>query len=180
MTPHPLLLRRGFVLGCVSAAVLSLAVGCTSGSAGPGGPSASPSGRATSPKSPSAPEPPSAPEDRAEERLGRQVQETLGTADLGAHEPRFVEAGLERVGDGSHSAPELTPGNSYKLAVVCAGSGKITLSIALKNPVRRTVACDGVPYRQDLAAPSGKVRIDTAALPGATGMVAWRVDQAEG
>ncbi|MDP5312527.1 hypothetical protein P8A21_15875 [Streptomyces poriferorum] len=42
------------------------------------------------------------------------------------------------------------------------------------------MACDGVPYRQDLAAPSGKVRIDTAALPGATGMVAWRVDQAEG
>ncbi|MFI6893851.1 hypothetical protein ACIBM4_07050 [Streptomyces sp. NPDC050256] len=174
MRPHPLPVRRGFVLGCVSAAVLSLAVGCTSGSDGPGGPGASPSGRATSPESPSASE------DKAEKRLGRQVQETLGTADLGAHEPRFIEAGLERVGDGSHSEPELNRGSSYELAVVCAGSGKITLSIALKSPVRRTVACDGVPFRQDLAASSGKVRIDTAALPGATGMVAWRVDRAEG
>ncbi|WP_326661195.1 hypothetical protein [Streptomyces sp. NBC_00385] len=174
MTPHPLLARRGSVLGCVSAAVLSLAVGCTSVSDGPGLPSASSSGRATSPESPSAPRA------DAEKRLGRQVRETLGTADLGANEPRFVEAGLERVGDGSHSEPELNRGSSYEVAVVCAGSGRITLSIALKSPVRRTVSCDGVPFSQELAASSGKVRIDTAALPGATGMVGWRVDRAEG
>ncbi|MEU1466871.1 hypothetical protein ABZ434_01385 [Streptomyces sp. NPDC005761] len=175
MTPRPHAVRRGPVLGLASAVVLSFAVGCTSESGGPGGPSASPSSRATPPRSASASEA------AAEKQLGRQVQETLGTAGLGDSEPRFVEAGLERVGDGSHSAPELDRGNAYELAVVCAGSGKITLSTAIRSPARRTVACDGVPVRQSLTAPAnGKVRIDTAALPGATGMVAWRLDRAEG
>lgn len=170
--PHAL--RRGLALGFASAMALSLVVGCTSGSDGPDGASASPSSRAKPPESSSGAK------DSADKRLGRQVQETLGTASLGENEARLVEAGVERVGDGTHSAPELDRGNSYELAVVCAGSGKITLSLALKSPVRRTVDCDGVPYRQDLTAPAaGKVRIDTAALPGATGMVAWRVDKAE-
>ncbi|WP_326736706.1 hypothetical protein [Streptomyces sp. NBC_01022] len=92
-------------------------------------------------------------------------------------DPGFVEAGLERVGDGFHSVPDLPPGTAYELAVVCTGSGKITLSIASKTPVRRTVDCDGAPFRQRLTDPADKLRIDAAALPGATGMVAWRVDR---
>nr|WSW68734.1 hypothetical protein OG461_22435 [Streptomyces sp. NBC_00995] len=174
MTPRSRAVRRGLAYGFASAVVLVLTAGCTGESDGPGGPSASPRSRALPAQSASA----SASED--EKRLGRQLQETLGTRNLGADEPGFIEAGLERVGDGTHSAPELDGGNAYALAVVCAGSGKITLSVALKSPVRRTVACDGVPFRMDLASASGRVRIDTAALPGADGMVAWRVDRVEG
>ena len=75
--------------------------------------------------------------------------------------------------------PELTRGRSYTLAVACAGKGKIILSVALKNPVRRTVGCDGVPLRRRLTASAAKITIDTEAMPGATGMVAWRMDKVD-
>ncbi|MFE7395180.1 hypothetical protein [Streptomyces sp. NPDC057557] len=70
-------------------------------------------------------------------------------------------------------------GRSYKLAVACAGKGKVTLSIALKDPVRQTVDCDGVPLRQRITAAAAKVKIDTEGMPGATGMVAWRLDKVD-
>ncbi|MEE4493298.1 hypothetical protein [Streptomyces sp. BE230] len=153
---------------------LGLAVGCTSESDGPGGPA----GPHASTSSPATPRPnPSDAGAHVEKQLGKQAQEALGTVDI-SDDPGFVEAGLERVGDGFHSVPDLPPGKAYELAVVCTGSGRITLSIASKTPVRRTLDCDGVPFRQPLTAPDGKLRIDAAALPGATGMVAWRVDRA--
>ncbi|MFF9507442.1 hypothetical protein ACF1BU_13435 [Streptomyces sp. NPDC014724] len=114
-----------------------------------------------------------------EKRLGEQVQQALGTEEVGDSDPLFVEAGLERVSDGVHTEPELTRGRSYELAVACAGKGRITLSIALKNPVRQTVECDGVPLRRRLTASVAKVSIDTEGKPGATGMVAWRLDKAD-
>ncbi|WP_413752427.1 hypothetical protein NRF20_09825 [Streptomyces sp. R-74717] len=122
---------------------------------------------------------PSETSDRAEERLGKQVQEALDTEEVSDSDPLFVEAGLERVSDGLHTEPELMRGRSYKLAVACAGKGEITLSIALKNTVRQTVKCDGVPLRQRLTASAAKIRIDTEGMPGATGMVAWRLDKAD-
>ncbi|WP_327710656.1 hypothetical protein OG912_20680 [Streptomyces sp. NBC_00464] len=166
--------RRGRALACASVVFLGLAVGCTSESDGPGGPA----GPHASTSSPATPRPnPSGAEAHAEKQLGRQAQEALGTVDI-SDDPRFVEAGLERVGDGFHSVPDLPRGKAFDLAVVCTGSGKITLSIASKTTVRRTVDCDGVPFRHPFTAPAGKLRIDAGALPGATGMVAWRVDRA--
>ncbi|MET9583164.1 hypothetical protein ABZY10_08580 [Streptomyces sp. NPDC006539] len=75
--------------------------------------------------------------------------------------------------------PELTRWRSYALAVACAEKGKIILSMALKNPVRRAVACDGVPLRRRITASAAKMRIDTEAVPGATGMVAWRMGKVD-
>ncbi|MFB6704942.1 hypothetical protein ACFCW6_09540 [Streptomyces sp. NPDC056333] len=116
----------------------------------------------------------------AEERLGEQVEEALGTEEIGDNDPLFVEAGLERVSDGFHTVPELTRGRSYTLAVACAGKGRIILSLVLQNPVRRTVACDGVPLRRRITVSAAKVKIDTEGMPGATGMVAWRIDKVGG
>ncbi|MFC9245656.1 hypothetical protein ACFT7S_17030 [Streptomyces sp. NPDC057136] len=65
------------------------------------------------------------------------------------------------------------------MAVACAGKGEISLSIDLDNPVRQTVNCDGVPHRLNITASAAKVRIDTEAMPEATGMVAWRLDKAD-
>lgn len=166
-------LWRSLALCCVSVLSVALVTGCTSDSGGPTGPNAP--GSSPRPQ----PERPSETSDGAEERLGRQVEEALGTRDISDSDPLFVEAGLERVSDGLHTEPELTRGRSYKLAVACAGKGKITLSIALKDPVRRTMECDGVPLRQRLTASAAKVRIDAEGMPGATGMVAWRLDKAD-
>ncbi|WPW32229.1 hypothetical protein P6B95_35835 [Streptomyces atratus] len=149
---------------------VALAVGCRSESGGPSTPESSPAQQRQHPSETS---------DRTEERLGKQVQEALGTEEVSDSDQLFVEAGLERVSDGLHSEPELMRGRSYKLAVACAGKGKITLSIALKNTVRRTVNCDGVPLRQFLTASAARVRIDAEGIPGATGMVAWRLDKAD-
>lgn len=115
--------------------------------------------------------------DPTDGRLGRQVEETLGTAEVSDSDSLFVEAGLERVGDGFHSVPELARGHSYELSVVCAGRGKIRLSVALKNPVLQTLDCDGVTFRQRLTASAATVKIDGDGMKGAVGMVGWRLDK---
>ncbi|MFE2016855.1 hypothetical protein ACFW9O_02245 [Streptomyces sp. NPDC059499] len=112
-------------------------------------------------------------------RLGRQLEETLGTEEISDSDPLFVEAGLERVSDGFHTEPELVRGRSYELAVACAGQGVMSLSVALDNPVRRTVNCDGVPVRLPVTGAAAEVGIETEGMPGATGMVAWRLDKAD-
>ncbi|WP_148085579.1 hypothetical protein [Streptomyces sp. CEV 2-1] len=151
------------------ASVLSVALvtGCTSDSDGPSAPASSP-GRQQKPSNVS---------DPTDGRLGRQVEEALGTAEVSDSDPLFVEAGLERVGDGFHSVPELARGNSYELSVVCAGKGKIRLSVALKNPVLQTLDCDGVTFRQRLTASAATVEIDGDGMKGAAGMVGWRLDK---
>ncbi|MGC5003625.1 hypothetical protein [Streptomyces sp. DT203] len=108
-----------------------------------------------------------------------QVEEALDTEEAGDSDPLFVEAGLERVSDGFHTEPELARGRSYRLSVACAGKGKIVLSIALKARVRRTTDCDGVPLQLRITASTARVAIDTERMPGATGMVAWRMDRVE-
>ncbi|MEE1807053.1 hypothetical protein [Streptomyces sp. BE133] len=173
MTPRPHPLRRSLALCCVSVAFAAFTVGCSSDSGGPSGPSASESSPGRQQKGSAEAS------GRAEERLGKQVQEVLGTEEVSDSDPLFVESGLERVGDGLHTEPELARGRTYELAVACAGKGKITLSIALKNPVHQTVNCDGVPFRQRITASAGKAGIDAEGMPGATGMVAWRLDKVD-
>ncbi|MFE9969126.1 hypothetical protein, partial [Streptomyces sp. NPDC005525] len=119
------------------------------------------------------------PERFTDEKLGKQVEKTLDTAEVSDSDPTFVEAGLERVSDGFHSVPDLTRGHSYKLSVVCAGKGRISLSIAVKNPVRQTLDCDGVTVRRHLTASAAAIKIDGDGMPGATGMVGWRLDKAD-
>ncbi|MDX3765214.1 hypothetical protein OG963_20320 [Streptomyces sp. NBC_01707] len=169
MTKQPRPLGRNLVL-CASALCVALVTGCTSEPGGPNAPASSPGQPRESPSSPS---------DLTDDKLGKQVERTLDTAEVSDSDPTFVEAGLERVGDGFHSVPELTRGHSYKLSVVCAGKGKIILSIAVKNPVRQTLVCDGVTFRQDLTASAAPIKIDGDGMPGATGMVGWRLDKAD-
>ncbi|MFE4956869.1 hypothetical protein ACFRCW_22885 [Streptomyces sp. NPDC056653] len=147
-----------------------MVTGCTSDPGGPSAPASSPGQQQKSPSNAS---------DLTDQKLGEQVEKTLGTAEVSDSDPLFVEAGLERVGDGFHSVPELARGHSCKLSVVCAGKGKISLSIAVKNPVRRTLDCDGVTFRWRLMASAAPIKIDGDGMPGATGMVGWRLDKAD-
>ncbi|WP_328628986.1 hypothetical protein OHA88_39015 [Streptomyces sp. NBC_00353] len=172
MTPRPHPLRCSLVL-CASVLSVALATGCTSDSGGPNGPSA----RETSPGQQRKHASETSAQD--EERLGKQVEEALDTEEVGDSDPLFIEAGLERVSDGFHTEPELARGRSYRLSVACAGKGKIVLSIALKARVRRTMDCDGVPLQLRITASTARVTIDTERMPGATGMVAWRMDRVE-
>ncbi|MFJ2704459.1 hypothetical protein ACIO3R_14820 [Streptomyces sp. NPDC087428] len=146
---------------------MTLVTGCTGDSGGPSAPESSPSRQQN----------PSSTSDRNNGRLGEQVEKTLGTAEVSDSDPLFVEAGLERVGDGFHSVPELARGHSYELSVVCVGKGQISLSVALKNPLRRTLTCDGVTLRQRLTASGDTIKIDGDQMKGATGMVGWRLDK---
>ncbi|MGW6906505.1 hypothetical protein [Streptomyces sp. NPDC054940] len=96
----------------------------------------------------------------------------------------MVESGTERVSDGIHSQPTLTPGTTYKLTVVCAGSGtaEIEFTPAEVGP-RKSVPCDGSAVFERLRVPKELkpeeefVRLDVRGKPGATGMMAWRISK---
>ncbi|MER5743934.1 hypothetical protein ABT097_11725 [Streptomyces sp. NPDC002225] len=113
----------------------------------------------------------------AEEKLGEQVQEALDTKEPDESGPLFVESGLERVGDGFHTEPELERGRSYGLQVACAGTGQIVLSVTGEDRARRRIDCDGAPVHQRITAPATTVVIKAEAASGATGMVGWRLDR---
>ncbi|MFE6403358.1 DUF3558 domain-containing protein [Streptomyces alboflavus] len=109
-------------------------------------------------------------------KLGQRVKEALGTDEL-EDTGTLVESGLERVSDGVHTRPKLSPGRSYQVAVACAGKGKISLSIRAEKHTRETVDCDGVPVTQRTVGSRSNLEIDTSGLPGVRGMVGWRVSK---
>ncbi|MFF1629616.1 MULTISPECIES: hypothetical protein [unclassified Streptomyces] len=110
--------------------------------------------------------------------LGRQAKAALGTQSIDDSDHLFVESGLERASDGIHAESPLPRGRSYELSVVCSGKGKVRLSVSLKSPLVQTMDCDGVPVRQRISDSPSTLRIDTSAISGASGMVAWRIDRA--
>ncbi|MFD4483350.1 hypothetical protein ACFWPU_45635 [Streptomyces sp. NPDC058471] len=114
-----------------------------------------------------------------EQKLGKQVKEALGTQAIDDSDPLFVESGLERISDGIHTQPKLSPGTRYELKVACAGKGKIELSIEGGKPGHQTVGCDGVPATHRTSGSRSKLQIDTTAGPGAVGMVGWRISKIE-
>ncbi|WP_406093734.1 hypothetical protein [Streptomyces sp. NBC_01013] len=149
---------------------VALLAGCTTDSEAPDAPASSPARQRPHAAGASG---------TADEELGRRVEDVLDTADDSAAGPLFVEAGLERVGDGFHTRPDLARGHAYTLSVACEGRGSISLSVAAGSPVRRTVACDGVALRKRFTASASTLRIDGDGLAGATGMVGWRLDRAD-
>lgn len=153
--------------GAVALAV-TLVTGCTSDSDGPNAPTSSPSRH----------QDPAGTSDRDDHKLGAQVQQALGTTQINNSDGLFVEAGLEHVGDGFHSRPDLERGHSNQLTVTCEGKGHVRISVALKKPLHRTLACDGAVWRELLTAPGGAIKIDGEGMKGATGMVGWRLDKA--
>ncbi|MFI7414574.1 hypothetical protein ACIBU0_38625 [Streptomyces sp. NPDC049627] len=92
----------------------------------------------------------------------------------------MVESGVERVSDGIHTRPTLSPGASYKLIVVCAGTGaaEIEFTPADAGP-KSPVPCDQSAVVERLLAPRTKepLRLGVRAEPGATGMVAWQINK---
>lgn len=96
-------------------------------------------------------------EARTERKLTAQVESALKAfSDEGSS---MAESGVERVSDGIHTQPTLTPGASYA---------------APKSPV----PCDGSAVVERLTAPKAQepLRLDVRAKPGATGMLAWQIN----
>ncbi|MFF3990208.1 hypothetical protein ACFY0B_37250 [Streptomyces sp. NPDC001797] len=88
----------------------------------------------------------------------------------------MVEAGAERVTDGVHTEPTLSQGKTYKLNLVCVGSGsaQLTFSPASTGP-KTEVPCDQSVVQQRITAHK-PVRIDVDGVKGSTGVIAWQID----
>ena len=89
----------------------------------------------------------------------------------------MVEAGAERVTDGIHTQPTLSQGKTYKLNLVCMGSGNahLTLTPADTGP-KADVPCDQSVVQQRITAHKLPVRIDVEGAKGSTGVIAWQID----
>ncbi|MGW3389920.1 hypothetical protein [Streptomyces cinereoruber] len=84
-----------------------------------------------------------------------------------------MESGLERVREGVHHRSPLMKGKTYKLSVVCVGTGGVQVVIADGDP--QSVPCDGVPASRRVESSPEQLPVDITAEAGATGMVAWQV-----
>ncbi|RSO10019.1 hypothetical protein DMH26_00280 [Streptomyces sp. WAC 05379] len=89
-----------------------------------------------------------------------------------------MEAGAERVTDGIHTEPTLSKGKTYKLNLMCVGSGSGQLSFAPESAGEKTaVPCDQSVVQQRITY-DGPVRINVDAVKGASGVIAWQIDVA--
>ncbi|MDF3297892.1 hypothetical protein [Streptomyces tropicalis] len=155
---------RTLFAGCAAAASVLLLTSCTSG----GGDSRA--AHATTP-------PPAASASQAaakaqEEKLTNQAQAALAAVQSGT----MVEGGAERVTDGIHTEPTLSRGKTYRLNLVCAGSGsaQVTLTPVKAGP-KTKVPCDQTVVQQRITA-RDHVRIDVDGAKGSTGVIAWQID----
>ncbi|MFI1184895.1 hypothetical protein [Streptomyces californicus] len=151
-----------------AALAVALAAGCTGGATEDTGASSEPrSGFPSSPRSLAA----------EEETQGDRVERVLRTGERSTSDDPFVAAGLERVTEGIHSYATVPDGTPFTLSVACSGSGKVRITVGLGPPRERLAECDGVPVTQRVEQPDEPVKVDVDALPGATGMVGWRIDE---
>ncbi|MFM9457635.1 hypothetical protein [Streptomyces europaeiscabiei] len=154
--------RPAWLVGCVLAQALLL-TSCTSDYNSASDPTASPTAtrRSTEPES--------------EKKLTAEVRSALdAVTDQGGS---MVESGVERVSDGAHTQPGLAEDVTYEVAVVCAGKGdaEIVFTPAAAGS-RKLVPCDGTVVLQRFAAKES-LRLDVQGKPGATGMIAWRINE---
>lgn len=78
--------------------------------------------------------------------------------------------------DGVHTETILSKGKTYKLNLVCVGTGTAQLSLTpASTGTKATVQCDQSLVQQRIAG-DGPVRIDVDAAEGASGMIAWQID----
>lgn len=156
---------RAWFAGCVVAASALLLTSCTS---------ASGDGKATGTTS----SPPAASASQAaaksrEKKLTDQAQSALA----GFHAGKLVEAGAERVTDGIHTQPTLSQGKTYKLNLVCVGSGLAQLTLTPASTGSKTkIPCDQSVVQQRITAHKLPVRIDVDGVKGSTGVIAWQID----
>jgi hypothetical protein len=115
---------------------------------------------------------PAEPSEPSEKKLTEQAQATL----VAVHDGTLVEAGAERVTDGIHTEPALGKGKTYKLNLVCVGSGSAQLKFVPASIGKETtVPCDRSVIQQRIVADKA-VRIDVDGTEGSTGVIAWQID----
>jgi len=145
--------------GCAVAVLLSTA--CTAGGEGDG------------PVGSSVPPAPSASRTADEKKLTEQAKAALD----GVRGGTVFAAGLERAAEGFHNETTVTRGKSYRLSVVCVGSGSARLGF---TPARygagTTVPCDRSVVQRRITGLSEALRIDVDGAEGATGVIAWEID----
>ncbi|MET9910424.1 hypothetical protein ABZZ74_27095 [Streptomyces sp. NPDC006476] len=155
---------RAWFTGCVVTASALLLTSCTSDS-----------GSANAHKTSS---PPTASASQTttttqEKKLTDQAQAALAAVQAGS----MVEAGAERVTDGIHTEPTLSQGKTYKLNLMCIGSGnaRLTFTPASTGP-KADVPCDQSVVQQRITAHKMPVHIDVDGVKGSTGVIAWQID----
>ncbi|MET7981582.1 MULTISPECIES: hypothetical protein [unclassified Streptomyces] len=155
---------RAYLAACAVAASAFLLASCTSGSG---------EGEARSaPPSPSAPIESRTPTGSSEKKLTEQAQAVLAAV----HSGTMVEAGVERVNDGIHTEPTLREGRTYRLNLVCTGSGSARLTFVPVSAGKETeVPCDQSVVQQRITMHK-RVHIDVDGTKGSTGMIAWQID----
>ncbi|MFD6554450.1 hypothetical protein [Streptomyces sp. NPDC058398] len=155
---------RAYLAACAVAASAFLLASCTSG----GG-----EGKAVSaPPSPSRPSESRTATGPSEKKLTEQAQAALATV----HSGKMVEAGVERVNDGIHTEPTLSEGKTYRLNLVCFGSGSAQLTFVPTGAGAKTrVPCDQSVVQQRITTHK-QVHIDVDGAKGSTGMIAWQID----
>lgn len=154
---------RVCLAGCALAASVLLLASCTSDDgkdkAGASSPSSASSTSATA-TSPS------------EKEVAEQAQAALAAVQSG----KFFASGTERVTDGVHTETILSKGKSYKLNLVCIGTGSAQLSFTPASTASKAnVPCDQSLVQQRITG-HGSVRINVDGAKGATGVIAWQVD----
>lgn len=89
----------------------------------------------------------------------------------------MVESGAERVTDGVHTEPSLSKGRTYKLNVVCVGSGSAHVTFTPASAGSKAeVPCDRSVVQQRITTHELPVRIDVDGTNGSTGVIAWQID----
>lgn len=110
---------------------------------------------------------------KQEKKLTDQAQAALA----GFHTGTMIEAGAERVTDGIHTVPTLKQGKSYKLNLVCFGSGNAHLTFTPTNTGSKAeVPCNQSVVEQRITAHKLPVHIDVDGAKGSTGVIAWQID----
>ncbi|MGW3954098.1 hypothetical protein ACWEKM_24965 [Streptomyces sp. NPDC004752] len=106
----------------------------------------------------------------SEQQLTEQAQAALAAV----HDGEMFAAGVERVSDGIHTEPTLSKGKTYRLNLVCFGSGSARLTVTPES--RETpVPCDQSLTQQRITADK-QVRIDVNGTKGSSGVIAWQID----
>lgn len=154
---------RAWLAGCAVTVSALLLTSCTSGDsegkAGGSSQSSTPSSTATT-TGPS------------EKQTIEQAQAALAAVQSG----KLFAAGAERVTDGIHTETVLSKGKTYKLNLVCIGTGSAQLSYTPASTGPKTsVPCDQSLVQQRITG-SGPVRLNVDPASGATGVIAWQID----
>lgn len=109
-------------------------------------------------------------------KLTAQARSALDA--VGEQGQSMVESGVERVSDGVHTQPVLSPGRSYELTVVCAGRGEARIVFTPGGTAaEKTLPCDRSVVFERFVSSEG-VRIDVRGDAQASGMIAWRINTA--